>query len=40
LNGRVVVLVWTDRDESPRMISCRQAESHEQEAYFRVYPKD
>ena len=39
LKGRVVVLVWTDRDESPRMISCREAESHEQEAYFRVYPK-
>lgn len=36
--GRVVVLVWTDREEGPRMISCREAEPHEQEAYFRRYP--
>jgi uncharacterized DUF497 family protein len=26
LNGRIVVLVWTDRDDGPRMISCREAE--------------
>lgn len=37
LKGRVVVLVWTDRDDGPRMISCREAEPHEQEAYFRTY---
>lgn len=36
LHGRVVVLVWTDRDEGPRMISCREANAHEQEAYFRI----
>lgn len=39
LKGSVVVLVWTDREEGPRMISCRPAEPHEQEAYFRAFPK-
>jgi len=39
LQGQVVVLVWTDRDEGPRMISCREAEPHEQEAYFKIYPQ-
>lgn len=38
LKGRVVVVVWTERDDEPRMISCREAEPHEQEAYFRAYP--
>src|ERR1700722_17090344 len=37
--GRVVVLVWTDRADGPRLISCREANPHEQEAYFREYPK-
>jgi len=37
--GRVIVLVWTDREEPPRLISCREAEPHEREAYFRAYPK-
>ncbi len=36
--GRVVVVVWVDEDEEPRLISCREAEPHEQEAYFRIYP--
>jgi uncharacterized protein len=36
--GQVVVLVWTDRADGPRLISCREAERHEQKAYFRVYP--
>ena len=40
LKGRVVVLVWTDRDDGPRLISCREAEPHEQEAYFRAYPSN
>jgi uncharacterized DUF497 family protein len=35
----VVVLVWTDREECPRLISCREAEPHEREAYFRTYPQ-
>jgi uncharacterized DUF497 family protein len=39
LQGRVVVLVWTDRTDGPRLISCREANPHEQEAYFREYPK-
>jgi uncharacterized DUF497 family protein len=39
LQGRVVVLVWTDRADGPRLISCREANPHEQEAYFRAYPK-
>lgn len=38
LKGRAVVLVWTDREDGPRMISCREAEPHEEEAYFRTYP--
>lgn len=38
LKDRVVVLVWTDREDGPRLISCREANSHEQEAYFRAYP--
>ena len=39
-HGKVVVVVWTDREdeEDPRLISCREAEPHEQEAYFKAYP--
>jgi uncharacterized DUF497 family protein len=37
-HGRVVVLVWTDREEGPRLISCREAEPYEREAYYRTYP--
>jgi hypothetical protein len=29
----------TDRADGPRLISCREANPHEQEAYFREYPK-
>ena len=39
LKGRVVMLVWTDREGGPRMISCRKAEPHEQKIYYRTYPK-
>ena len=39
LRKKVVVLVWTDRKDGPRLISCREAKPHEQEAYFRAYPK-
>ena len=39
LKSRVVVLVWTDRDQDPHLISCREALTHEQEAYFSAYPK-
>ena len=34
----IVVLVWTDRDEGPRLISCRKATAHEREAYLHAYP--
>ena len=36
LGARVVVLVWTDREDGPRIISCREASPHEQEAYDRA----
>jgi uncharacterized DUF497 family protein len=39
LRARVVVLVWTDRVDEPHLISCREAKPHEQEAYFRAFPK-
>jgi len=39
LKDRVVVLVWTDRDDDPHLISCRDGDTHEQEAYFRAFPK-
>ena len=38
LKDKAVVLVWTDRAEGPRLISCREAESHEQATYFQAYP--
>ena len=31
---RVVFLVWTERDESARVISCRYGDKHEARAYF------
>lgn len=40
LKNRVVVLVWTDREDGPRMISCRKAEPYEQKIYWRAYPKN
>ena len=39
LKGRIVVLVWVDREDGPRMISCREAKPHEQEAYFQIFPQ-
>ena len=39
LQGRVVVLVWTDRDDGLRFISCREAENYERKAYFQAYPQ-
>ena len=32
--GRVVFLVWTERDDGSRMISCRYGTKHETRAYF------
>jgi len=37
-HGRVVVLVWTERDDGPRLISCREAEPHERKTYFEAFP--
>ena len=39
LKSRVVFLVWTDREEGPRIISCREAEPYEKQAYFKAYPQ-
>ena len=33
---RVVFLVWTERDESARVISCRYGDKHETRAYFEA----
>jgi uncharacterized DUF497 family protein len=35
--GKIVVLVWVDGADDPRLISCREAEPHEEEAYFREF---
>jgi len=39
VKGKVVVLVWVDRGDEPRLISCRRAEPHEEEAYYSAYPQ-
>ena len=36
LGMTVVVLVWTDRDESRRIISMRKASDNEREEYFQA----
>jgi len=33
---RVVFLVWTERNESIRVISCRYGDKHEARAYFEA----
>lgn len=40
LEGRVVVLVWTDDGEEVRFISCREATSHERKAYEKALQED
>ncbi len=37
--GEVVVLVWADRDDGPRLISCRKAETYERQTYFKAFPQ-
>ena len=37
--GKVVVLVWVDGADEPRLISCRKAEPHEEEAYYYEYSR-
>lgn len=34
LNGNVVVVVWTERDDSRRIISMRKADKDEREEYY------
>lgn len=34
--GRVVFLVWTEREDSARLISCRYGNKHETRAYFEA----
>ncbi len=38
-HGKIVVLVWTDTKDGPRLISCREAKVYEKEAYYRTYPQ-
>ncbi len=38
-HGKIVVLVWTDTEDGPRLISCREAKSYEKESYYYAYPK-
>lgn len=33
----VVVLIWTERDAGPHLISCRYGDKHETEKYFREF---
>ena len=33
---RVVFLVWTERDDDARLISCRYGDKHETRAYFKA----
>jgi len=33
---RVVFLVWTERDDCARIISCRYGDKHETRAYFKA----
>ena len=35
-NDRVVFLVWTERDECARVISCRYGDKYETRAYFEA----
>lgn len=32
--GRVVVLIWTERDDRAHLISCRYADKHETQRYL------
>ncbi len=34
--GRVVFLVWTERDDGARLISCRYGDKNETRAYFKA----
>lgn len=34
-NSRVVVLIWTDRETGPHLISCRYGDARETDRYFK-----
>ena len=36
LNDRVVVLIWTERENGPHLISCRYGDKHETNCYFKT----
>ena len=38
--AHIMVLVWSDRPDAPRLISCRKASRHEREIYRRAFPPD
>lgn len=35
--GRVVVLIWVDRYDGARLISCRNGEKHETRDYYKKF---
>ena len=35
LHGRVVVLIWTEREPGPQVISCRYGDIRETQRYFK-----
>lgn len=37
MDGRVVVLVWTEREAGPHLISCRYGDKHETKRYFKAF---
>ena len=37
LQGRVVVLIWTERETGPHLISCRYGDKHETNHYFKTF---
>lgn len=39
LEGRIVFVVWTERETSAHIISIRKAERHEQKIYFKATGK-
>ena len=36
-NGRVVVLIWTERETTAHLISCRYADKHETQRYLDAF---
>jgi len=37
MNDRVVVLMWTDREAGPHLISCRYGDKHETKHFFSAF---